>query len=167
VKRVIIALLLGIWAVVGPACHKGVLAMNEKKDGGDVDRRIEKLRDVITLPAAPTEVWFQQVPLGKPGGLGPTDYLLVAVIRFQPADLARITSSAQPRPGSPPRISTAANRPWLPEPVRAAIHPFDDRSVTIRGSKFDASVFAKSPFLSGTFVALEGGEWVLLVLQTS
>jgi hypothetical protein len=60
-----------------------------------------------------------------------------------------------------------ANRPWVPEPVRAAIRPYDDHSVTVRGDKFDAAPFAKSPFLSGTFTALEGGEYVLLVLQTS
>jgi hypothetical protein len=160
-------LLLGISALVGPACHKGMSAMKEKNESAGVDRRIEKLRELITLPATPAEVWFEQVPLRKPGGLGPTDYLLVAAIRFQPADLARITSTARSRPGSPPRISTAANRPWLPEPVKAAIHPHDERSVTIRGGKFDAAPFAKSPFLSGTFVAVEGGEYVVLVLQTS
>jgi hypothetical protein len=141
--------------------------MNEKHEGAAVERRIEKLRNLVTLPATPAEVWFEQVPRGTPGGLGPTDYLLVAVLRFERADLARITATAQRRPGSPPRLSTTAHRPWLPEPVKAAIRPHDDHSVTVRGDKFDAAPFAKSPFLSGTFVAVEGGEYVILVLQTS
>jgi hypothetical protein len=51
--------------------------------------------------------------------------------------------------------------------VKAAIHPYDDHSVTVRGDKFDAAPFAKSPFLSGAFVAVEGGEYAILVLQTS
>jgi hypothetical protein len=119
------------------------------------------------LPATPSEVWFEQVARGTPGGLGPTDYLLIAVIRFERADLARITSAAQRRPGSPPRIPLTANRPWLPEPLKLAIRPYDSHSASIRGDKFDAAPFAKSPFLSGTFVVVEGGEYVLLVLETS
>jgi hypothetical protein len=141
--------------------------MKENNQAIAVERSIEKLRGIITLPAAPSEVWFEQVPRGSPGGLGPTDYLLIAVVRFEAADVARITASAQRRPGSPPRLSTAVRRPWLPEPVKAAIHPYDDQSVTVRGDKFDATPFAKSPFLSGNFVAVEGGEYILLVLQTS
>lgn len=166
VKRAM-ALLLGFSMAVGPACHKGVSAMNEKKNqGAPVDRRIEILRELITLPATPVEVWFEQTPLGRPGGLGPTDYMLVVVLRFARADLARITSAAQPLPGSPARIATTANRAWLPEPVKGAIRPHDESSVSIRGGQFDAAPFARSPFPSGTFVAVEGGEYVLLVLQT-
>lgn len=88
-------------------------------------------------------------------------------MRFERADLSRITTAAQRRPGSPPRIPTTANRPWFPEPVRAVINACDDQSVTVRGDKFDAAAFAKSPFLSGIFIAVEGGEYIILVLQTS
>jgi len=59
------------------------------------------------------------------------------------------------------------NRPWFPEQVKAAIRPHDDHSVSVRGETFDAAPFAKSPFLSGSFVAVEGGEYVILFLQTS
>lgn len=140
--------------------------MNKKNDDVAVDRRIEKLRDLITLSITPEEVWFETVPLGIPGGLGPTDYQLIAIMRFERADLTRITTAAHRSPGSLPRISTTENRPWFPEPVKAAIRPYDDHRVTVRGDKFDAAPFAKSPFLSGIFVAVEGGEYVILVLQT-
>lgn len=156
---------LAAWVVSGPACQKGMSAMNGKNQGVAVDRRIEKLRDLITLPATPAEAWFEQVPRGTPGGLGPTDYLLIAVMRFERADLARIAAAAHRRPGS--RLSTAAHRPWLPDPVREAIRPYDDHSVSVRGDKFDAAPFAKSLFRSGTFVVVEGGEYVILVLETS
>ncbi len=161
-----VALLFAIGALGGPACHKGMSAMNGKNESA-ADRRLEKLRDLIALPATPTEVWFEQVPRGAPGGLGPTDYLLVAVMRFDHAQLASVTATAHRRPGAPPRISAAANRPWFPEPVRAATRPYDDHSVTVRGDKFDAAPFAKSPFLSGYFVVVEGGEYVILALETS
>jgi hypothetical protein len=156
-----------VYVVLSLACHKGTMAVNTKNEAVAADRRSERLREIIALPAAPAEVWFEQVPRGTPGGLGPTDYLLIAVLRFRPDDLARITAAGQRRPGSPPRVLAAAQRPWLPEPVRAAIRPHDQNSVTVRGEKFDAAPFAKSPFLSGSFVAVEGGEYVLLVLQTS
>jgi hypothetical protein len=38
-------LLLGLLSVIGPACHKGMSAMNSKNEGVAADRRIEKLRD--------------------------------------------------------------------------------------------------------------------------
>lgn len=140
--------------------------MNGKKENPP-DRRVEKLRELITLPAAPADAWFEQVPRGAAGGLGPTDYLLVVVMRFDRTRLSTITAAAHPRPGTPPRISATANRPWFPEPVRAATRPYDDHSVTVRGEKFDAAPFAKSPFLSGYFVVVEGGEYVILALETS
>jgi hypothetical protein len=147
------------WLTIGAACQKRMPASAEKNQRPSVDRRIEKLRDLIVLPALPTDVWFEQLTLGTPGGLGPNDYLLIAVMR--------IKDRAQRRPGFPPRITAFANRSWLPEPVKAAVRPYDNHSVTIRGEEFDASPFAKSPFLSGTSSVVEGGEYVVLVMGTS
>jgi len=160
-------MLLGAGLLGGPACHKGISAMNERTGAAAPERGVDKLRSLITLPANPTEVWFEQVPRGTPGGLGPTDYLLVAVLRFERAELARVTSAAQRRPGAPPRISAAASRPWFPDAVKRAVRPYDDHSVAVRGDKFDAAPFAKSPFLSGYVVAVEGGEYLIVVLETN
>jgi hypothetical protein len=44
---------------------------------------------------------------------------------------------------------------------------YDEHSVAIRGEKFDAGQFAKSPFLSGIFIAVEGGEHIVLLVGTS
>ncbi|HXU60188.1 MAG TPA: hypothetical protein VN962_00705 [Polyangia bacterium] len=162
-----VAILLGAGLLGGPACHKGISATNERAGAAAPDRGVDKLRSLITLPANPSEVWFEQVPRGTPGGLGPTDSRLVAVLRFERAALARVTAAAQRRPGTPPRISAAASRPWFPDVVKGAVRPYDDHSVAVRGDKFDAAPFAKSPLLSGSFVAVEGGEYVILVLETS
>jgi hypothetical protein len=140
--------------------------MNGEGREVSVDRRVELLGKLITLPATPLEVWFEEVPRGTPGGIGPTDFTLIAVLRFPREDIERISRAAKPRPDSPPRLLNVVQRPWLPDPVRSAIQPFDERSVTIRGQKFDATPFAKSPLLSGAFVAVEGGEYALLVLGT-
>jgi hypothetical protein len=151
----------------GAACKKGPSTMNAKNQEVAVNRALPELAKVVTLPATPTEVWFEQVARGRPGELGPTDYLLVAVLRFQPADLARIAATAHRGFGSPPRISATANRPWFPAPVRAAIRPYDDRSATVAGTGFDAASFASSSFPRGQFIALEGGEYIILVLETT
>jgi hypothetical protein len=82
-----------------------------------------------------------------------------------PTATAELTKAATSRPGN--RISSTANRPWLPAPVRAAIQPFDDHSVTVRGQKFDAAPFLKAPFSTGYFVIVEGGAYVIVNLQTS
>ena len=140
--------------------------MNGEGAKVSVDRRIELLGKLITLPATPVEVWFEQVPRGTPGGIGPTDFTLIVVLRFPRDDVARITRAAQPRPGSPAWLLNVVQRSWLPEPVKLAIQPYDERSVTIRGEKFDAAPFVKSPYLSGAFVVVEGGEFVLLTLGT-
>lgn len=161
------SVLLATWIGIGPACHEKISNMNAKNEAVQVDRRVEKLREIITLPAMPVEVWFEEVPRGAAEGLGPADALLVVAMRFRRDDLARVLETAQTRPGSTPRLSAVAQRPWLPEPLQSAIHTYDDRSVTVRGTKFDAAPFAKSPFLSGSFVALEGGQYIILVLQTS
>jgi hypothetical protein len=149
---------------MGPGCYKRIPTMKEKTQTVAIETRIEKLGELITFPAIPTEVCFEQVPRGVPGELGPNDYLLIAVMRFRPIELSRIKEHAQRRPGS--RITSSANRAWLPAPVKAAIRPFDDHSVSVQGEKFDADPFAKSPFLSGSFLAVEGGEYVILVMET-
>jgi hypothetical protein len=161
------ALALAILLLGAPACHGRSFAASGRAEPGAADRQVDRLKSLITLPAKPTEVWFEQVPRGPSGGAGPTDNLLVAVLRFDPADLARVTAVARQRPGSPPRISSAAHRTWFPDAVKGALRPYDYRSVAVRGDKFDASLFAKSPFGSGYFVAVEGGEYVILVLETT
>ncbi len=161
------AIAVGVVLLAGPGCHTRSPASTAAAQPGAADRQVEKLRSLITLPAKPAEVWFEQVPRGAAGGVGPVDALLVAVLRFDPADLARVTAGARQRPGSPPRISSAADRAWFPDAVKGALRPYDYRSVAVRGDKFDATPFAKSPFGSGYFVAVEGGEYVILVLETS
>jgi hypothetical protein len=141
--------------------------MMSREDPTPVVRKgVDALAQLVTLPATPVEAEFEEVPRGTPGGLGPTDYVLVALMRFDRAELESIAHKAgSPRPGS--RISATANRPWLPPAVRAHIEPFDDHSVTLHGQKFDAAPFLKAPFSSGYFVIVEGTQLVLLSVQTS
>jgi hypothetical protein len=54
----------------------------------------EVLARLIHLPVAPLEVWYEQIPLGVEGGLGPTDYVLVAVLRLEPVAVERLVADA-------------------------------------------------------------------------
>jgi hypothetical protein len=150
------------------ACHQENKSTMKNDDPTKSVSHDDKLLGAqLELPGAPLEVSFEQLPRGTPGGLGPTDYVLVALIRFDKDVLARLAATAQPRPGNPPRISSLANRPWFPSVLKAAIERYDEGSVTVRGRKFDASTLLKSPYTTGYFVIVEGTNYVILSAQTS
>ena len=132
-----------------------------------VSQNLPTLRKLVRLPAEPQEVWFEQIPRGKPGGFGPTDYFLVAVMRFDRKSLIGLLKSSAPTGDKSPGILSSVNRSWFPGPVKAAIRPSDDQTVSVRGQEFDAAPFASGAFSSGSFIAVDGGEYLLLVLATS
>ena len=130
-------------------------------------RSVPDFRKIVKLPADPSEVWFEQIPRGKPGGLGPTDYFLVAVMRFSPSTLSTLLKNAT-RTGDPsPGILPAVNRAWFPPPVKAAVRSVGAQSVEVRGEEYDGAPFASGAFSSGSFIVIDGNEYVLLVLTTS
>jgi len=102
----VVAVLVVLAALSGVACEKGTSATKGEKTGEIPDRRIERLRKLIALPATPAEVGFEVVPRGTPGGLGPTDYFLVAVLRFEHGELPRLAARARER--SDARISPSS-----------------------------------------------------------
>lgn len=128
---------------------------------------LETLRKVVTLPLQPAEAWFEELAEGTPGGLGPTDYVLVAVMRFDRDALGRFCKEAPGKRPGEPRLLSLANRPWFPPPVKAATHVIDPTTVAVHGQQFDAAPFAKGAYSAGSFVVVEGGEYVILVLGTS
>jgi hypothetical protein len=161
------ALLLGLALGSAQACREDKVNMKNEPPAQSISHDEATLRSHLSLPGAPLEVSFEQLPRGTPGGLGPTDYVLVALLRFDKPTLAHLAETSQPRPGNPPRISLLADRPWFPAPVRAAIEGRDGTGVSIRGRKFDATPLLKSPYSTGYFVLVEGTDYVILSAQTS
>ncbi len=149
------------------ACHEDKVKMKNEAPVQSISHDEAAIRSRLNLPGTPLEVSFEQLPKGAPGGLGPTDYVLVAVLRFDKPTLAHLAEMSQPRPGNPPRISLLADRPWFPAPVKAAIEGRDGTGVSIRGRKFDAAPLLKSPYATGYFVIVEGTDYVILSAQTS
>jgi hypothetical protein len=152
---------------VSQACHGKKGSMKTGEGTNPVSHSEELLAAQMNLPGAPSEVSFQQVPRGTPGGLGPTDYVLVALLRFDQGILKHLAETSQPRPGSPPRISEIANRPWFPPSVKAAIEPAAAGTFSVRGRKFDASLLLKPPYATGYFVIVEGTDYMIVSAETS
>jgi hypothetical protein len=161
------ALLLVLALGSAQACRENKANMKTETPAPSVSHDQALLRSRLNLPSAPIEVSFEQLPRGVSGGLGPTDYVLVALLRFDKPALAHLAETSQPRPGSPPRISLLADRPWFPASVKAAIEGRDEKGVSIRGRKFDAAPLLKSPYATGYFVIVEGSDYVILSAQTS
>ncbi|HXJ22693.1 MAG TPA: hypothetical protein VMT03_20920 [Polyangia bacterium] len=162
-----IRICLSISLCGSPACHRGQSAMSHEPESSTPSRSIPNFRKIVSLPAEPDEVWFEQVPRGTPGGLGPTDYFLVAVMRFSPGALATVLKNGTRTGDKSPGILPAANRAWFPTPVKAAVRSVDAQNVSFRGEEFDGAPFASGAFSSGSFIVIAGGEYVLLVLTTS
>jgi hypothetical protein len=133
--------------------------------GAGLGRNVDGLARLIHLPARPAEVWYESTPIGEPGGLGPTDYLWVIVMRFDRAVLARLTAGL-PRSTTAARLGDRTNRPWFPAAVRAAIQR-DGADVVVRGQRFDSPLFHHNALGRGSFTVVEGGEYVLVIFSTS
>lgn len=151
------------------ACHsESKVKMKSEERASKVDHDLQALKSHLAVPDSAREVSFEIVPRGQsPGGLGPTDYLLVAVFRLDPGPAEGLARAAQPRPGSPPHISALANRPWFPVPVRAAVQNVDGNSVSVRGRKFDAGPLLKGAYATGYFVLVDGTDYVIVSAQTN
>jgi len=143
------------------ACH------SKAKHETAVSRNVDAIMRALNLPARPVEAWWEETPVGQPGGIGPTDYDLSAVLLFDPATAASLAKKAPPLPEAPVLLPSEALRPWLPEPVRAALQRHGDDFLSVRGSKFDAQPFLKPPYTSGAFIVIDGGGYVYISVRTS
>jgi hypothetical protein len=83
------------------ACHGKAITMNHTKNGDQpadaVSHSEHLLSEHLALPATPLDVLFEQVPRGVPDGLGPTDYVLVALYLDKDV-LAQLAKTSQLKP---------------------------------------------------------------------
>jgi len=143
------------------ACH------GRPKQGPTVSRSIDPIMRALKLPFRPVEAWWEETPVGEPGGIGPTDYDLNAVLLFDAATASALAKKAPSLPESPVLLPSDVLQPWLPAPVRAAMQPYDKDFVSVRGAKYDAQPFLKPPYTSGAFIVIEGSGYVYISVRTS
>ncbi len=111
---------------------------------------------------------YGAVPRGIVGWApGPTDWVLVAVMKFDEHDLEGLISSSQPHKASPARILKAEVPRWVPPEVMAAMTPLDETHFAVNGRKFLATPFAAKPGKSsatasvGTFIVVD--DWFVIL----
>lgn len=148
-------------------CKESKGTMTRKDPATNVIRGVEQLRKQVNLPDVPIEAEFELMTVGTPGGMGPTDHMLVAVLRFDKPALQHLISVSAQRPNATPRILTATRRDWFPAALKAALSPAEEDTLTVRGRKFDAESFLKNPYASGYFIVVDGDEYVILTVETS
>jgi hypothetical protein len=118
---------------------------------------------LLQLPAPPLEVTFEEVPVGTPGGFGPTDYRLVAVIRFDAGIVEKLARSGADTATDSVGVPDA---PWLPDAVKAQVVREGGRAF-VRGRTLDGEAMFRPRYSTGGAVLVAGTDYVILVAQTS
>ena len=147
----------------GLGCHS---RKDDMKQGqaSSVSHDAHVLAMALKLPATPLEVAFEEVPVGTPGGFGPTDYRLVAVIRFDAGITAALTRADA---GAAPESVPVADLPWFPDVVKAKLVRGEQSRVTVRGRVIDGEAMFRPRYSTGSAVLVEGTDYILLMAQTS
>jgi hypothetical protein len=128
----------------------------------DAQRDVAVLEKIVQLPIRPVEVWFRSVPRGSGGGIGPTDWTFLAVMRFEPATLAAFVKDGHLVEKPDPKFPRNEVAPWFPAPVTAALQPVSDTHVRVKGRRYDAAPFARAPAPPGSFFVLDDAPFVIL-----
>lgn len=139
---------------------------NDMKQGPDApsaSHDVQLLGKLLKLPAVPVEASFEEVPLGTPGGFGPTDYQLVAVLRFDAAAVARLTATSPAGTGAVPA------RSWFPAALKAKVVTTGGAGgdAVVQGRAIDAAAIFRPRYSSGAAVLVEGTDYVVLIARTS
>lgn len=141
----------------------------EAPDMNAFEEDIEKLSTLITLPAPPVEAKWTQYNLGVANSdvPGPTDYVVLAVLRYDVTTAAEIAAQLNAQPTSREwYVDANFVRPWFPDEVKNSF-VLDELSnlQKLNQPAHEPTLFAKSPLLQG--YAFVVGEYVVVYLQTS
>lgn len=124
----------------------------------------EELALLIELPFEPTEVVWREIRLGTENSdrmlPSQNERRLVAVLRFDPADVKKLAGSAgklrEPTEGS---IDVEQ---WFPKELLAKSEI--DAEAKLAGNIYAADSFFRSPYLSGTLTHLDDTDYFVLDL---
>ena len=126
---------------------------------------LERFSKVVNLVERPIEVTYQIMPVGTPGGFGPTDYRLIAAVKYDSASLGRLKERAR-RLSPEVRSCALSERPdWFPAPLQAAMKRCS-LDWCIDGERYSGDDFRKAGYVSGSFIVPEGQEFIILQLGT-
>jgi hypothetical protein len=127
---------------------------------------ITALAKRVKLTDLPQEAVFQVSPMGSGDGMfGPTDYSLIAALRYEPATLARLKNELT-RQNTGQRPVWLPERPdWFPQTLSSKIKRCTN-NWCIEGEEYSGRPFLKGGFVTGTLVVPHNSEFVILLLRT-
>jgi hypothetical protein len=136
--------------------------LKRDKESSAAERDVTVLEKIIQLPIRPEEVWFRSLPRGASGGVGPTDWTFLAVMRFDPQTLEEFVKSGKLVEKLEPRLPRKEIAAWFPPEVIAALEPAGDTHMRVKGRRFDGSPFARGTATTGSFFVLDHSPFVIL-----
>lgn len=135
---------------------------NSPENKDVINSDIDELAKNINLPVRPIEAVWTKKTLGNPESRvpGPTDYLLVAVLKYDDAGIetlkAKIVQSDTVK-------GVAEIQGWFPADLKNLARDFDNEKL-LSGEKYDAKSFARPPYLNGTLLRVNGSNYFVLTL---
>ena len=129
-----------------------------------VSTDIDKLAQYVSLPARPASATWETLAMSDPQLPGPTDWYLMALLRYSKADLDSIARGAQPSNESAV-LTTSEIRAWFPASLKSAFTPTGGGRLRFGGQSYRANVFYKGSLHDGYFVVEPSEKAILLYLQ--
>lgn len=152
-------LLTALFACSSPATEWTSAAKPPSSDITALARR-------VNLTELPQQAVFKINPMGIGDGMfGPSDYSLIAALKYEPATLARIKAQMT-RQNTDQRPVWLPERPeWFPQTLSSEIRRCTS-NWCIDGEEYSARPFLKGGFVTGSLIVPHNSEFVILLLRT-
>lgn len=126
---------------------------------------IQALSQQIPLPVQPQEVIWQQRKLGAENSTipGPSDYQIVAVLRYNEADAKKLVEKAKDNSGDIPAEGSIEVEPWFPEAVKKLAQK-DEEDNVVTGARYNPESFMRSPYSNGKLIRVGKTNYFILKL---
>lgn len=125
-----------------------------------VQRDVETLSQLITLPAPPQEVQWVRFRSENNPLLPKPNYRLIAVLRYDAESIARIQNEVLYLVRSNLTIEATTASTWFPEELKAELQAIEGQTITT----YHPKPFYKTPYGQGSLYVV--GEYIVLELRT-
>jgi hypothetical protein len=125
---------------------------------------IEALGKYIKFPVRPLAVAWETLSMSGQGAPGPTDWYLMAVLRYKEPDLDALAKSSEST-NTPPVLDSNELRPWFPQDLKAAWTAGPGGQFQLQGPAYKASAFYKGPLHDGYFAIVPKTDELFLYIQ--
>ena len=156
VKTAAILALMSL-AALSPACS-GIAdksansknsALSNQANANAVRSNVEELGLLVTVPYEAEDIVWKEYPLQK---------RIVAVLRFSPADSAKVVAEAEKF--GQPQVAAISSETWFPaELIAQSAMSGDDN---LNGRSYAANQFFQEPYSSGRVIRIDNTDYFVL-----